>query len=88
VGKQMKREELAEMFRADKVAQECWERFQQHVSANEAEPEKWQPAVGPWLTFDPEKERFTGEFADKANVLVKGPVDGKYREPFVVPDQV
>ncbi|MBE3070616.1 MAG: Gfo/Idh/MocA family oxidoreductase [Planctomycetes bacterium] len=88
VGKQMKREELTERFKADKVAQECWERFQQHVSANEAEPEKWQPAVGPWLTFDPEKERFTGEFADKANALVKGPADGKYREPFVVPDQV
>ena len=29
--------------------------------------------VGPWLTFDPKTERFTGEHADAANVLVKDP---------------
>jgi len=27
--------------------------------------------VGPWLTFDPETERHTGEFADEANALLK-----------------
>jgi len=27
--------------------------------------------VGPWLTFDPRTERYTGEHADAANVLVK-----------------
>jgi hypothetical protein len=27
--------------------------------------------VGPWLTFDPKTERYTGEHADAANVLVK-----------------
>ncbi len=29
--------------------------------------------VGPWLTFDEKTERFTGEFADEANKLVKDP---------------
>ncbi len=27
--------------------------------------------VGPWLTFDPQAERHTGEFADEANALLK-----------------
>jgi predicted dehydrogenase len=27
--------------------------------------------VGPWLSFDPATERFVGEFADQANVLLK-----------------
>jgi len=27
--------------------------------------------VGPWLTFDPKTERFTGDFADEANKLLK-----------------
>jgi hypothetical protein len=88
LGKEMKQAEVAEMFKTDKVAQECWERFQQHVNANEADAAKWQPTVGPWLTFDPQAEKFTGPFADKANLLTKGPRDGKYRAPFVVPDQM
>ena len=35
-----------------------------------------------WLTFDPETERHTGDFADQANVLLKDP----NREGFVVPE--
>jgi len=88
VGKEMKQAELQEMFKADKVALECWERFQKHVNVNEADAAKWQPTVGPWLTFDPEAEKFTGTFADQANKYLKGPAGGKYREPFVVPDKV
>ncbi len=40
--------------------------------------------LGPWLTMDPQTEKFTGEFADEANKLVRG----SYREPFVVPEKV
>ena len=87
VGKEMKQAELTEMFKTDKVAQECWERFQKHVNVHEA-AEKWQPAVGPWLTFDPAAEKFTGAFAERANKYLKGPAGGKYREPFVVPDKI
>lgn len=88
LGKEMKRDEVAEIFKTDKVAQECWDRFQQHVCANETDPAKWQPTVGSWLTFDPVAEKFTGTFADKANVLAKGPANGQYRAPYVVPDKV
>ena len=40
--------------------------------------------LGRWLTMDPQVERFTGEFVEEANKLVRG----TYREPFVVPEQV
>jgi len=35
--------------------------------------DKAEYVVGPWLTFDAQTERFTGEFADEANKLVKDP---------------
>ena len=42
--------------------------------------------VGPWLTFDPETERHTGEFADEANVLLKDPNNEGFQVPSI--DQV
>ena len=36
------------------------------------------------LTFDPETERFVGEFSQQANQLVSR----EYRAPFVVPEKV
>ncbi|REK06812.1 MAG: gfo/Idh/MocA family oxidoreductase [Planctomycetota bacterium] len=40
--------------------------------------------VGPTLEFDAQSERFTGDGAEQANVLLTRP----YREPFVVPQDV
>src|SRR6185295_13596729 len=42
------------------------------------------PTLGPWLTFDPKSERFTGTLSEEANKLVKR----EYRAPYVIPDQV
>jgi len=44
--------------------------------------DKAEYVVGPWLSFDPKTERFTGERADEANKLVKDP----NRSGFVVPE--
>ncbi len=33
--------------------------------------DKSEYSVGPWLTFDPKTEKFTGEHAAAANLLVK-----------------
>lgn len=41
-----------------------------------------QYVVGPWLTFDPKAERFTGERADEANKLLRDP----NRKGFEIPD--
>jgi hypothetical protein len=38
------------------------------------------------LTFDPQTERFTGEFADEANKLVKDPQRPGFEVP--APDKV
>jgi len=38
--------------------------------------------VGPWLSFDPKAERFTGDHADEANKLVRDP----QRKGFEIPD--
>ena len=38
--------------------------------------------VGPWLTFDPKTERFTGDRADEANKLLKDP----NRKGFEIPE--
>lgn len=41
-----------------------------------------QATLGPLLTYDPKRERFTGDFADEAEKLSRR----EYREPFVVPE--
>jgi predicted dehydrogenase len=48
--------------------------------------DKAEYVVGPWLTFDPQTERFTGEFADEANKLVKDPQRPGFEVP--APDKV
>ncbi len=42
--------------------------------------------VGPWLTFDPETEMFTGEHAEEANKLVRDPRMEEFDIP--TPDKV
>ncbi|MCB1120467.1 MAG: Gfo/Idh/MocA family oxidoreductase [Verrucomicrobiae bacterium] len=37
--------------------------------------------VGPWLTFDPKKERHVGDFAKEANALLKDPNRKGYQVP-------
>lgn len=39
--------------------------------------------VGPWLTFDPQSERHTGDYADAANQLLKDPNRPGYEVPSV-----
>lgn len=39
--------------------------------------------VGPWLSFDPETEKFVGDHADEANVLLKDPNNRGFEVPDV-----
>ena len=45
---------------------------------------KTKATLGPLLSFDPDKEEFTGDLSNDANELVKG----DYREGFQIPDVV
>ncbi|MCY3020420.1 MAG: Gfo/Idh/MocA family oxidoreductase [Planctomycetota bacterium] len=84
LGKNAKLEDIAEIAKADKEAQDSLERFKAHLTANEADLLKTPAVLGPWLTFDPDKEQFTGPLAEEANKLVTR----EYRKPYVVPEQV
>ena len=63
---------------------DSFDRMLDHLDANEVNLEKEPIAMGPMLTMDAEKEQYTGENSDLANMFIKR----NYREPFVVPDQV
>jgi len=84
LGKNAKPEEIAEVTKADKEAQDSYERLMEHVKANEADLAKTPAVLGPWLAFDSDKEQFTGSLADEANKLVTR----EFRKPYVVPDKV
>jgi hypothetical protein len=84
LGKEASREDIVERIGGNKDLAESFERFQDHLLVNGVDLKQTPRILGPWLTMDPQAERFTGEFADEANKLVRG----SYRDPFVVPERV
>jgi predicted dehydrogenase len=58
-------------FGDNKDAQEHFERLHEIMSKGVGVPDGAEYIVGPWLTFDPETERHTGDHADQANALLK-----------------
>jgi predicted dehydrogenase len=84
LGKEATRPKIVERLEGNKDFGESFERFQEHLLVNGVDVRQTPRVLGPWLTMDPKTERFTGEFAEEANVLARG----TYREPFVVPEQV
>jgi predicted dehydrogenase len=84
LGKEAARGAIVEHIQGQKDFGEAFERFQEHLLVNGVDVKQTPRMLGPWLTMDPQTERFTGEFAQEANVLARG----TYREPFVVPEQV
>ena len=63
---------------------EVFDRFSEHLDNNGIDINKSKATLGPLLTFDPDKERFTGEMSNDANELVKG----DYRKGFQIPEEV
>jgi len=59
--------------------QDTLERTRQHLAANGVDIEKTHLTLGPWLEFDPDKERFIG------NKTADAMLTREYRKPFVVP---
>ncbi|MEN6425627.1 MAG: Gfo/Idh/MocA family oxidoreductase [Phycisphaerales bacterium] len=84
LGKEASREQIVERIGGNKDLAESFERFQEHLLLNGVDLTQTPRMLGPWLTMDPQAEKFTGEFAEEANKLARG----TYREPFVVPEQV
>jgi len=84
LGKEAARPEIVARLEDNSDLAESFERFQEHLLVNGVDVKQTPRVLGPWLTMDPQMERFTGEFAEQANVLARG----TYREPFIVPEQV
>ena len=84
LGKTMPPGEIKEKMQGRKELLESFEKMQGHLAANGVDLDQNHAALGPMLTMDPAAERFTGEFSEAANAQISI----KYREPFVVPENV
>ena len=69
LGKKLSTAEIKERLSNDKVGLETFEHFVANLEANKLDLSVDQITVGPWLDFDPQTEKFTGEFAAEANKL-------------------
>ncbi len=84
IGKKASCSEVSKAVAGIEEAEETWKSTMEHLKSNGVDLDKEKPILGPWLTYDPKAERFTGDHADEANKLVKE----DYRAPFVIPDKV
>jgi len=84
LGQQASRAEIIERIGTNADLADAFERVQDHLLLNGVDVKQTPRILGPWLTMDPQAEKFTGERTEEANKLVRG----SYREPFVVPEQV
>ena len=84
LGKSASATEIRERVNVNADFQETWQRMLAHLDANEVDLQQTPLTLGPFLQFDPERERFIGEFADEANRHLKR----EYRRGFEVPEVV
>ena len=84
LGQTASRPETLDRIGGNQDLAEVFERVQDHLLLNGVDVKLTPRVLGRWLTMDSQTERFTGEFAEEANKLVRG----SYREPFIVPEQV
>ena len=84
VGKTMPDGEIRQRIEGNKELTAAYQRFKDHLLANGVDFDKTSATLGAMLTFDPDTERFVGEFSQQANQLASR----QYRPPFVVPEIV
>jgi len=84
LGKETSRDEVMEVIKGNKEMIDSFGRFQEHLLVNGVDVKATPRILGPWLEMDTDNERFVGDFHEQANELVKG----KYRKPFLVPEEV
>jgi len=82
LGKQSPPESVKEALRADQELAGAFDRCREYLRENGVDLGATPATLGPWVTFDPNRERFVGADADRANGLSRR----DYRTPFVVPE--
>jgi predicted dehydrogenase len=69
LGKAVSVDEVKERLKNDKAGLETFDHFVQNLVDNKIDLNLNKISAGPWLEFDPDAEKFVGEFADEANKL-------------------
>ena len=82
LGREAEPSEIRSQLRSEPAALETFERFEEHLAANDVCLIMDQATVSPVLKMDPKTERFIDN--EKANRLLTR----EYRKPFVVPQEV
>jgi len=85
VGTDAHPEQIKEQIRTDSELSDAFERFTEHLAANNVDLSKIPAVLGPWLKMDLAKEKFSDSLVSRqANQLLTR----KYRWPFIVPHRV
>ena len=84
VGKEASPDQIMNSIGGNAALEESLNRLHEHLLVNHIDLKQTPCILGPMLKMDPTMERFTGEFAHKANRLLKR----SYRRPYVIPDTV
>ncbi len=82
LGRKASTDEIAKQLQQRKLhddSRDTLRRTCEHLKANNVDLAKTQLTLGPWLNFDPKKERFIGN--EPANAMLTR----KYRKPFTLP---
>jgi predicted dehydrogenase len=82
LGQRETAEAIAESIRGSSELADAFERCRDYLRENEVDLSATPATLGPWLTFDAQQERFTGDFAEQANALARR----RYRGPYVMPE--
>jgi predicted dehydrogenase len=77
-------EAIVKGLEKNSMLMDSFERFQEHLLLNEVSVSKTPRILGPWLEMNASAEKFTGEWAEKANSQLRR----ECRAPFVVPEKV
>ncbi len=84
LGSHLSPNQIRDRLGDDRLAMQTFERFQEHLAANEVNIWKQPVMMGPVLQYDSTNEQFIGEFSEEANRYLKD----TYRAPFVIPEKV
>lgn len=84
VGAESSVDKIRERVKGTEEAMETLNQMVAHVRDNGVDLERDKPVLGPWLNYDNDSERFTGELAEEANKHLKG----YYRYPFILDEKV
>jgi predicted dehydrogenase len=71
LGKPAKGQKIYEAAEGKPLLHNLIDEFNEHLLVNNVDVNEYPRQLGPWLTFDPATQKFTGEQADEANALLK-----------------